>query len=326
MHFVRATLVHARERNIDISSLLARSRISPGLVGIKDVRVSARQYADLQTLTMFAMNDEFVGYTPHPVPVGSWVAMCHWLINTRTLKQLVGRLCRFYAILGKGFGPRLEFRESVTILHVEPLADPAGYGLYGYELFLFACYRLLCWMTREKIPLHRIQIPFPRPPHHREYGALFYGYPVTFDRESCSLSFHNDVLNLPIRQDLASLNQMLGHPLHEIIIQDHDRSSWSARVMNAIQREPAGENSLAGIAAGLGTNAHTLRRRLADEGQQFIRLKQEVKRDISIHCLSGTGMSVEEVAYHVGFSEASAFIRAFKQWTGVTPYTYRKDS
>ncbi len=69
-----------------------------------------------------------------------------------------------------------------------------------------------------------------------------------------------------------------------------------------------------------------MRRRLAEEGQSFIDLKREVKRDLAIHYLSGSSLTIEEVASAIGFSEASAFIRAFKQWTGITPFTYRKDS
>ena len=213
IHFVHATLAHARERNIDIHALLARARISPALVRLGDVRVSARQYADLQTLTMLAMDDELVGHTPHPVPIGSWPAMCHWLVNTRNLKQALKRFCRFHELLGKGFQPALEVKENTAILHVGLRSDPGDYGVYGYELFLFACHRLLCWLTRERIPIRRMHFPFPKPSHYREYAHLFHGYPVYFDRENCTLSFHKSVLNLPVRQNLESLNLLLRDPL-----------------------------------------------------------------------------------------------------------------
>ncbi len=325
VHFVRATLAHARRLNVDIPSLLARSRISPQLIGIQDARVSAQQYADLLTITMDAMDDELVGHSPHPIPMGSSTAMSHWLINTLNLKQVIQRFCQFYSFLGKGFKPRLEVRDSSAILFIEPWSQPEEYKLFAYELFLFTSYRLLCWLTREKIPIHRLHMPVPRPNHHQEYQLLFYGYPVYFDQGQCSISFNKSVLDLPIRQTLETLNELLRHPLHGIIAQNYDQTSWSSRVMNLINQNPSASIGLPDIAAQLGTNPHTLRRRLADEGQNFIDLKREVKRDLAIHYLSGSQISVEEVAEKIGFSEASAFIRAFKQWTGVTPYTYRKD-
>jgi AraC-like DNA-binding protein len=49
-----------------------------------------------------------------------------------------------------------------------------------------------------------------------------------------------------------------------------------------------------------------------------------MRRDTALHFLGKQGLSIEEISHRAGFSESSAFIRAFKGWTGVTPYTYRK--
>lgn len=324
IHFVRVTLNNAQQHNLDIKALLSRSRISPQLIQLDDARVSARQFADLQTLTMLAMGDELLGHSPHPVRLGSWSAMCHWLIHTKTLGQTIKRFCRFYGLMERGFRARLTTEGNLAIVDVSPWSEPERHQIYGYELFMFTFHRLLCWMTREKLPIHRMHLPYPRPAHHREYQYMFYGYPVFFDQQRCSISFHRALLAKPVRQDITALTEFLRHPMYEIIVQDHDRSSWSARVRELIARNPAENPGLTDVAATLDTPSHTLRRRLADEGQSYSDLKREVKRDLAIHYLSSRDISVEEVAFKTGFSEASAFIRAFKQWTGVTPYTYRK--
>ena len=68
----------------------------------------------------------------------------------------------------------------------------------------------------------------------------------------------------------------------------------------------------------------TLQRRLQAEGLNYQRLKDEFRRDIAIDLLSVDQLTVAEVAGRTGFQETSAFSRAFKKWTGVSPGAYRR--
>jgi AraC-like DNA-binding protein len=93
----------------------------------------------------------------------------------------------------------------------------------------------------------------------------------------------------------------------------HD--SWTARVRAPAAR-PRHMPELADVAAQLELHPQTLRRRLAAEGTTFKELKSDIRRDMALHFLGKRTLSVEEVAYRAGFSEASAFIRAFKAGRG----------
>ena len=81
---------------------------------------------------------------------------------------------------------------------------------------------------------------------------------------------------------------------------------------------------LADVAADLDVHPQTLRRRLTAEGTTFKDIKNQLRRDTALYFLGKKSLSIEEIAHRAGFSESSAFIRAFKGWTGVTPYSYRK--
>ncbi|MFC0710415.1 helix-turn-helix domain-containing protein [Azorhizophilus paspali] len=77
------------------------------------------------------------------------------------------------------------------------------------------------------------------------------------------------------------------------------------------------------LAAKARLTERTLRRRLSAEGSRFQSIKDGMRRDMAIHYLTQPSMPISQVARQLGFSEPSAFTRAFKQWTGELPKIYR---
>jgi AraC-like DNA-binding protein len=82
---------------------------------------------------------------------------------------------------------------------------------------------------------------------------------------------------------------------------------------------------MAEIAHGLGLSARSVHRRLSDHGMNFQTLTEQTRRDLAEGLLQDESRSLAEIAFLTGFSEQSAFTRAFKRWVGTTPASYRKD-
>jgi len=87
---------------------------------------------------------------------------------------------------------------------------------------------------------------------------------------------------------------------------------------------PSGIPSIDQIAEHMGMSGRTLIRRLSESGVTFRNLIRETQEKISKDLLKNSSRSVSEIAYQTGFSEQSAFSRAFKRWTGRSPMKYRK--
>lgn len=86
----------------------------------------------------------------------------------------------------------------------------------------------------------------------------------------------------------------------------------------------AGEPSPGDIAKKLALSERTLQRRLRDEGTSFALILESVRRELAELYLAEPKVAVHEVAFLIGYSEPSAFHRAFRRWTGVTPQEFRR--
>ena len=103
------------------------------------------------------------------------------------------------------------------------------------------------------------------------------------------------------------------------------KSGWTARVRRRLREGPAEDwPDFQALATSMRTTASTLRRRLDEEGQPYQAIKDALRRDLAIELLADAGNSVLDVAFRLGFAEASAFHRAFRRWTGASPGAYRE--
>jgi len=326
LYFVKAVLKHAALQGYNTERLLRRSRISPRLLNEEQARVGGEQFATLQAVTMREMGDEMLGYFAGPTKLGQWSALCHWLIQCKTLGQALKRYCLFYSIIEKGLQPTLVISGDEAILDMRPFpSETQPLEPYAYELFTYSLHRQLCWLIQANLPIKRAHLPYPKPYYSKEYRRLFFSAKTSFGRESCQLVFDRKLLEKSVKQTPDSLGDFLRKPLYNILVNSYQGKSWSQRIQDVIGNDLSQLPTFADISKQLDINPKRLRRLLNDEGLSYSDLKSQLRRDIAIYHLAKEKTSIEDIAFKTGFSEASAFIRAFKGWTGVTPLTYRKD-
>jgi len=98
-----------------------------------------------------------------------------------------------------------------------------------------------------------------------------------------------------------------------------------ARVRRGILAGMAeGEASVGAVARQLGMSERSLQRALRAEGTTFNELFSEVRKQTALDFIADSKIALGEIAYLLGFSEPSAFHRAFKRWTGLTPLAARQ--
>ena len=250
--------------------------------------------------------------------------MCHAVIGSETLGQALHRYCRFYQLFEFGVHPRLEEAGDEARICLAQLDDSDDTIPYLSEMVLFNVHRFASWLVQEHLPLQVVELNYRPQTQPIEYRRMFLANPVEFERPRSQFVLSSALLDKRISQNETSLRHFLRHPVLIMLTQDYASSSWTSRVRDIVRRNLGDMPELNDVAIRLEVHPQTLRRRLSAEGTTFKEIKNQVRRDTALHFLGKQGLSIEEIAHRAGFSESSAFIRAFKGWTGVTPYTYRK--
>ncbi len=109
-------------------------------------------------------------------------------------------------------------------------------------------------------------------------------------------------------------------------IENQISKTFTARVQKKLfQLIPGGQFSLENIAEEFGISTRTVQRNLAVENIKFNQVVKNVQKIMTLNYLESKELSIDEIAYLVGYTETSSFYRAFKGWTGKTVSQYQKE-
>lgn len=138
------------------------------------------------------------------------------------------------------------------------------------------------------------------------------------------LYFHLSDLDKPFVTYNAELLEMLTPALDKQLAEYHHQPAFRDTVSWLLERQlSAGRPDIPAVAQELGVSERTLQRRLADEGTRFQDVLSSVRRTRAHQLLADPTLDLNEVALLLGYEDQSSFFRAFKQWEGMTPATWR---
>ena len=177
-----------------------------------------------------------------------------------------------------------------------------------------------------KTDYHPVEVHFryERPDYVHLYEELFQA-PLKFNQEEDAILIDKAHLELknPGRQPYVK-NILTSHA--DKLLADIEGSEHYTEKVRRIVLEylPSGSLDIDMICQRLNMSRWTLNRKLNQEGATFKDLCLDIKKKLSIHYLKNQDLSIYEIAYLLGYSEAGAFSRAFKEWMGRSPDHYRR--
>jgi len=181
----------------------------------------------------------------------------------------------------------------------------------------------LCLLTGGTARALRVELARPRPAEPHAYRR-FFAAPVRFGAARGMIAYDEAALLAPLERSDARLAAILRQQADARLQRLPPHSNLIEQVRARLrQRCQAGAPSCANIAAEQWMSERTLRRRLRAVGADFRTLLDDVRRERALQLLHADQLSISEIAQDLGFSDATAFGRAFRRWTGASPSRYR---
>lgn len=291
-------------------------------------RAPIASYAALYNAVVRELGDEGFGLLSEPLRPGVFEFLCRGTIGAPTLGIALARAARFLALVipdlevrvdSKGEAAWIEIRERRRLRAHD--SDPRR--VFVYEWLLRLLHGLACWLAGRSLALDSVAFPYPQPAHAAEYARVYTEH-STFGAPSLVARLDARLLGLPVRRTEAELATFLeGAPGKISMLYRRDREMALA-VREYLGGSLKDAPGFAEVAAALHLSTRSLHRRLVEEGTSFRQIRDRLRREQALQRLENTKQSVAEIAEALGYSEPSAFFRAFVGWTGASPTRYRK--
>ncbi|MDB4988219.1 MAG: virS 15 [Myxococcaceae bacterium] len=318
--FVRGILAELSSRGHTTAEVVRGVGISPDVLCDLRARIPCGDLERLIARAVLLSGDPGLGLTlGEKAPESMLQILGYLLLSCRTLRDAFAALERYAALTVDGAGWRLtELGDSATFAYECPLTRGVG-ARFTSEFVLAMGVRI----ARHFIPqteMHVEQVLFRHeaPAYEARYQRVF-SAPVRFEQADDALvfprhfldvqQFHaDDVTNWALRDTADRVLETLERP-----------SSLSERIRGILRSDAMlAALEVDQLARSIGLTRRALRRRLAAEGTSLTSLVDEARCRLACEELRRDG-SVRTISERMGYSEPSAFYRAFRRWTGQTP-------
>lgn len=239
-------------------------------------------------------------------------------LSSPTFGDGLNRASHYHRLLTDAL--RLELAEEDGVAVLQGFTHPVRHYLEcAVSIFL----QFLRHVTEGEFSPLEIWLPHEKGATAADYEKI-YGCPVQLGMPQGAIRFDARLLQRP---SPAAEPQLLA--MHETLATQRLADLERRDLVRRIERElggllERGDVALETVAARLGRNPRSLRADLALAGSNFNEVVARYRERLARRLLTRTAEPLDQIVYLTGFSEPSAFTRAFKRWTGETPTDYRR--
>jgi AraC-like DNA-binding protein len=247
------------------------------------------------------------------------------VIHSPTFGEAINRLIRYHSIWSDGAFYNLDIKGPRARLTYEYAAGLTGVRRHDSEMTLSILVSFARRGTGVDWTPQEVSFQHSKPESISEHQRIFRSR-IHFDRPINELVFDSSLLALAMMKADPGLCVILDRHAQELLSRRPRAGGFINQVRQLLGQalKVGDEPRIETISQKLGISVRTLQRKLKEENTSHQDLLDELRSDLSKRYLQEPQLAICEVAYLLGFSEPSAFHRAFRRWTGVTPKEFRR--
>ena len=322
---VRGILSELRGRGLDTELLLQRTGLDGGrLLDIRET-LTVEESIVLVEQAIAMTEDEGLGLSLGAnVPENMLQVFGALILSHSTIRQAFSALRRYAALVIEGPTWNLSEQGDEAHFTFEPSFQLGDVTRFCSECTLALSARIGSHFTTPERALREVHFQHPAPAYAQRYSAVF-DCPVYFGKSTNALVFARNLLDVPQMHADDTLRAVLRETADRLLHERAQSRSVTDRVRTLLRYEQdLAQVDVNRLARHVGLSPRALRRRLGSEGSPLSALLDEARCRVACHELRRPESTIKETAELLGFSEPSAFHRAFKRWTGRTPAEYSR--
>lgn len=326
MPMIRTLLSSLMQQGIDADRFLAALGLTHQIVDGTENRIDISVYDRAQEIAVEMLDDPALGlHMGEQTNPSSLGVLGHMLMTAATIGDALKLFFKYHSLISDSEPSSIQVEGEHAILTYNfPRSTPLCNRIRA-EFGLVQIARMAKNVISTNMDAIEVRFAHPEPDYVDEYRRIF-DAPIRFNCDNTQVVFAANLLGEKLLHGDESVLSLLREEADRQLLSLNKDGCIAEKVESLLLAHiQQGKPSINKVAGYFHMNERTLRRKLEAQNTTYSELLTQVQRKVACRMLENPSIPIEVIAEKLRFSETSAFYRAFKRWTGLTPAEYREE-